>query len=71
MLEGLKAYLIEHNIEYKITYGGDNKDVENIEVDDFAIIEDSGKYMVCHVPTANFMWLTYPEVIDLLSTSTE
>lgn len=69
MLEKLKAYLTEHSIEYKTTYGGENHDIENVEVGSFAIIEDSGKYMVCHIPTANYMWLIYPEVTNLILTN--
>lgn len=66
MLKKLKKWLNENNIEYKIFYGGTNKDIENIEVGEYSIIEDSGKYMICHVPTANFMWLIFQEVTSMI-----
>lgn len=64
-MERLKNWLNENNIQYKISYGGTNKDIENVEVGDFSIIEDSGKYMVCHIPTTNFRWLIFSEVINM------
>jgi len=65
-LERLKNWLNENKIEYKTSYGGINKDIENIEVGELSIIKDSEKYEICHIPTANFVWLTFPETIELI-----
>lgn len=69
MIATLKKYLIEHNIPFNISFGGKNHDIENIEVGDYAIIEDNSlmKYLVCDVVRCNFMWLDYDDVVTLLT----
>lgn len=71
MIETLKNYLNEHNIPFNISYGGENHDIENIEVGGLAIIEDIRlkKYEVCDIASLNFMWLDYDGVVTLLTTS--
>lgn len=67
MLQRLKDYLDKNNIAYKITYGGSNNDIENVEVDVLAILEDKDQYEVCHIPSANFIWLDFEEVVGLIA----